>query len=810
MHDTLNILIIDDSSVDEMLLRRVLKKEGFQFVHARVDNEDDMSLALKDHWDIAISDCHMPCYTPEKALSQWREYNADRPFILVSGAIGEEEAALLMKLGANDFIKKDNLARLSPVINREMQEYYERQARREAEEALAESIELYGAIIGGIEQAGAGLLIVDDNLIIHFMNGVMVRWFGDHHQESVHHAFTDTIVEEVFSPLSNIFTDHQLRQFNVVTENKTHYKVIATPIRGSITASEGPGRVMLMMQDVTEEKRSEHQLNQAAAVFRSAAEGVMITDTKFLILATNEAYSSITGYAENESIGFRPRLTETTQQLFGKLKEIKSHLKRNAQWQGEVRSQRKNGETFPAWVTISKVADHDGDIANYVLVFSDISSIKKSQDQLAFLSHHDSLTKLPNRLLLLDRIQQSITRAKRSDRSIAILYIDLDRFKNINESLGHVEGDHLLQMVAERLGKLIRKEDTLARLGGDEFIIHIEDVTSPEVVSNFTQKILSTFLDPFTLDTNEFRISASIGIALYPGDGDSPDSLIRNADTAMYRAKDQGKDTYQFYTADMNARTLELLRLENDLRKAVNKQQFELYYQPQFHIESGKLIGMEALIRWFHPKKDMISPADFIPIAEETGTIIPIGEWVIKTACHQLSEWNRDFDKCLTVAVNLSPRQFGHHRLLACIDEAISSSGLPAQCLEVEITEGVLVEDVQAAIEILEQLNSMGIKTSIDDFGTGYSSLAYLKRFPISKLKIDQSFVKDIKVDSNDEAIVTSIIRLGQSMDMQVIAEGVETEAQLKFLLEQGCDEGQGYYLGRPVNAAEFVEKFLR
>ena len=411
--------------------------------------------------------------------------------------------------------------------------------------------------------------------------------------------------------------------------------------------------------------------------------------------------------------------------------------------------------------------------------------------------------------MLLDRIQQALSRAKRHDRSIAILYIDLDRFKNINESLGHIEGDHLLMLVAERLSKLIRKEDTLARLGGDEFIILIEDVASPDVVSNFANKVLTMFSNSFLLDGADFYISASIGITLYPDDGDNPEQLIENADTAMYRVKEQGKDTYQFYTPDMNARTLELLRLENDLRRAVENQQFELFYQPQFDIKSNRLIGMEALVRWFHPTKGMVSPVEFIPLSEEIGTIIPIGEWVIRSACFQLKAWQEKYGKALTVAVNLSPRQFGHHHLIPCVDESLRSSGLSPSSLEIEITEGVLVEDVQAAIDVLEKFKNMGIKTSIDDFGTGYSSLAYLKRFPISKLKIDQSFVKDIRIDSNDEAIVTSIIRLGQSMDMQVIAEGVETDSQLQFLLDQGCDEGQGYLLGRPRSAKDFEEEFL-
>jgi len=684
MPDKLHILIIDDSSVDELLLLRVLKKEGFELTHARVDNAEDMDKALEQDWDLAISDCHMPCYSPEKALEQWRASHKDHPFILVSGAIGEEEAARLMKTGANDFIKKDNLARLSPVITREMNEFYERKARRDAEKALVESTEHYRAIVDGIEQAGTGLMMLDQNQVIHFMNGVMIKWFGDQQSKSVKDAFDSRMIDEVLSPVNDIFSDNKLRQFNASFDNETFYRIIATPVN----TIEPHAKVLVMMQD--------------------------------------------------------------------------------------------------------------------------ISTIKKSQDQLAFLAHHDPLTGLPNRLLLLDRIQQSITRAKRHNNSIAVLFIDLDRFKNINESLGHVEGDHLLMLVAERLSTLIRKEDTLARLGGDEFIILMEDVSSPEIVSNFAQKILATFSDHFLLEDNEYHISASMGITLYPEDGDTPEALIKNADTAMYRAKVQGKDTYQFYTADMNARTLEMLRLENDLRKAVDKNQFELFYQPQFDIKTQKLVGMEALIRWFHPEKGMVSPADFIPISEETGSIIPIGEWVIRTACFQLKEWQKNNNENLTIAINLSPRQFGHHHLIPCIDDAIRQSGLAPHCLEVEITEGVLVEDVQAAIAILEKINSMGIKTSIDDFGTGYSSLAYLKRFPINKLKIDQSFVKDIQVDSNDEAIVTSVIRLGQSMGMQVIAEGVETEAQLQFLIKQGCDEGQGYLLGRPVNAADFAEKFLK
>ena len=434
--------------------------------------------------------------------------------------------------------------------------------------------------------------------------------------------------------------------------------------------------------------------------------------------------------------------------------------------------------------------------------------LHSKQNRLDFLAHHDPLTGLPNRLLFHDRLHHALTTARRTQQGIALLFLDLDRFKNINDSLGHEAGDKILKEVAKRLGRIMRKSDTLARLGGDEFVITLEQNTESHEIITVAKKILKTLSAAYHIDDQELYTTVSIGISLFPANGLSAETLMKNADVAMYRAKEKGRNNFQFFTEDMNKLAQEALFLDNNLRKAIDNQELALFYQPQVEISTGKVTGMKALIRWHHPKLGIIPPDRFIPMAEETGLIIPLGKWVINTACQQTLRWQQaGFPPC-QVAVNISPRQIRQSDLIETVAKALAESGLEARCLELEITENVLVDDLAPTIAVMEALNDMGVSLAIDDFGTGYSSLNYLHRFPLSKLKIDQSFVQSIGERAGKHAIVEAIIALARALDLDVIAEGIENQAQIAFLKKHGCVYGQGFYFSRPLPAKDF-EKFL-
>ena len=428
--------------------------------------------------------------------------------------------------------------------------------------------------------------------------------------------------------------------------------------------------------------------------------------------------------------------------------------------------------------------------------------------EMEHLAYHDALTGLPNRPLFMDRLIMSVAQASRSNQKLAVFFLDLDRFKDINDSLGHSTGDGLLKAVAERIHRCIREGDTVARLGGDEFTLLIPRIDHVEDAAKIAQKIIETLKIPFSILDHELFVTTSVGISVYPDDGTDPETLVRNADTAMYRAKDQGRDNYQLYTPAMNARALERLALENMLRKALSHRELVLYYQPVADMKTKNVVGVEALIRWRHPERGLISPAHFIPVAETSGLIIPIGEWVLRTACKQIKLWHKRIDPELTVAVNLSARQFQQPNFTEQIAEVLEETGLAPRYLELEITESSAMQNAENTIYTLRELKALGVRIAMDDFGTGYSSLSYLKRFPIDTLKLDQSFVRDITTDPSDAAIATAVIAMAHSLDLRVIGEGVETEEQFAFLLKQKCDYIQGY-LFSPPQAVESLEAYL-
>jgi diguanylate cyclase (GGDEF)-like protein len=443
-----------------------------------------------------------------------------------------------------------------------------------------------------------------------------------------------------------------------------------------------------------------------------------------------------------------------------------------------------------------------------VLNARDITERTLSEQRAAYLAQHDGLTGLPNRNLLHDRIQRALVAAARNQTRVGILFIDLDRFKTINDSLGHQVGDRLLQAVAQRLLSCVREGDTVARQGGDEFVVVLPSLNDAEDAARVAQKIREQLPQSFVIEQQEFNVTPSIGICLYPDDGSDVETLKRHADTAMYQAKEGGRNTYRFFTGRMNEAAQERMLLENNLRRAIRHKEFKLHYQSQIDLASGKIVGVEALVRWQHPDKGLIEPSYFIPVAEDTGLIVSLGEWVLNEACREARGWQVSGQPPVKVTVNLSARQFRERDLVGTVRGALDSAELDPSCLELELTESVVMEDADSTITTLEDLSNLGVQLAIDDFGTGYSSLSYLKRFPIDKLKIDQSFVRDVTNDPEDAAIASAIIALARSLNVKVIAEGVETEEQLAFLREHGCEEGQGFYFARPVPGHEFA-RFL-
>jgi diguanylate cyclase (GGDEF)-like protein/PAS domain S-box-containing protein len=569
------------------------------------------------------------------------------------------------------------------------------------------------------------------------------------------------------------------------------------------------GGLVGVMLDITDRKRMEARLQQAATVFDSSAEGITITAPDACIIAVNRAFTDITGYGEDEVIGRNPRILQSGRQDRSVYIEMWRTLGNCGRWQGELWNRRKDGQAFLQSLTISAVKDRGGHVTHYVGVFSDITELRDAHDQLDHQAHHDPLTGLPNRLLLGDRLQKAIQRAHRDETGLAVLFIDLDRFKNINDTLGHQVGDRVLCEVARRLDKLMRESDTVGRLGGDEFLIVIEDIAAATAVSHIAEKILYVLEDAPVTVGQEFFVGASIGISIYPEDGGDAEALMKNADVAMYRAKERGRNTYEFFTKELTQSSLARLQMETNLRRAIDRAELRVYLQPQFCLASGRVVGAEALVRWLRPEQGLVLPGEFIKIAEESGLIVPIGAWVQHTATCQWAAWVAAGLDPGVLSVNVSGVEFARGRIQETARQTLEASRLSAQFLELEITESAIMSHAEDSTQVLDNLRAMGLSLVIDDFGTGYSSLAYLKRLPLNKLKVDQSFVRGLPGDTEDCAIVRAVIALAHSLQLTVIAEGVETEAQREFLAREGCDEMQGYLRGRPMPFEEYAMRFL-
>lgn len=560
-----------------------------------------------------------------------------------------------------------------------------------------------------------------------------------------------------------------------------------------------------------ERARAQSQLNKLSQAVQQSADAVIIINTQGLIEYVNPRFTELTGYRSDEVLGREPGLLCASESDARKYQRILEDLKQGRNWKGEFRNRKKNGDLYWSMDTISPIRDEAGNITHFVSTAEDYTELRKAQSMIEQLAFYDPLTELPNRRLLQERMHQAIESARRDGSMVAVMFLDLDKFKNINDSLGHPYGDQLLKEVAQRLKSTVRSTDTVARLGGDEFTILLTNVHELRDVIQIAEKVLDQISQSFWIDNGPISVTTSIGITLYPADGDDINSLLRNADLAMYHAKSLGRNNFQFYTEEINQRALGHLDLERRLRQAIELEQFQLHYQPQLDLHTGQIVGVEALVRWIDENGDMVPPSGFIPLAEETGLIEPIGEWVIRKAAQDIAQLVDELGYPIKVAINLSACQFRRaDKLKQHIRQVLDESGIDPALLELELTESMLVEDIQTTIETLRDLRSLGISLAIDDFGTGYSSLNYLKRFPIDILKIDRSFVRDIETNPSDAAITAAIVALGHELKMKVVAEGVENEVQRQFLKQHQCDFYQGYLFSPPVPLAKLKPYFRR
>ncbi len=685
-------------------------------------------------------------------------------------------------------------------------------SRVQADRALRESETRYRALF---ESAGEGLALLQDGRFIS-CNGAALHMLGHQDAAAVIGKRPRDLSPQTLPDGRDTAAIEEALLARVMDEGSqrfewTHLRADGTPVDLEVTLirvalANGPA-LFAAWHDLTGERAARERERRAQAVFDNTSEGIVVTDREQRILAVNPAFSEITGYREDEVLGETPRVLKSGRHDEAFYQGMWAELSATGEWRGEIWNRRKNGEIYPQLATISAVPDAAGEVASWVGVFSDISQIKRSEDALYHLAHHDALTGLPNRVLLRGSVEQSIRRARRSGSLLAMLFLDLDLFKHVNDTLGHPVGDALLKAVADAMSRRLRAADSIARIGGDEFVVLMEDIGGPHTAAKLARRLLDVFATPFKAMDRDLYITASIGISMYPFDGQDMDTLLSRADVAMYQAKDHGRNNYRFFEPEMTAGAAERLRLETALRGALDRGELRLAYQPQITLVDGVMHGAEALLRWHHPQLGDVSPGRFIPLAEEIGLIVELGGWVLRTACRQIAAWDANGFLVPRIAVNLSVQQIERRDLVDIVCGILADTGVEADRLELEVTESMLMRHADQVIANLTALRDLGITLAVDDFGSGFSSLAYLKRLPVHRLKIDKAFIDHIGSNPNDDAILRAIVAVGKGLGLTVLAEGVETEAQAEILRHEGCHEAQGYLFGRPVGPAELVER---
>jgi diguanylate cyclase (GGDEF)-like protein/PAS domain S-box-containing protein len=636
---------------------------------------------------------------------------------------------------------------------------------------------------------GASIIPVIDGLILLFTFGF---WMMRHTQRL--HELGEAVQAFSLQPQSIPALQEKLDAAKDAQEDEI--SEVAVALKDMI------GQTLLRERERQEE---EAQRRLWSMVFANTNEAILITDRGNNIITVNAAFTRLTGYKEKEVVGENPHILSSGNQTPEFYEAMWQQINENGSWAGEVQDKRKDGSIYPKWLNISVVRDAGGNVVNYIGIFQDITQRKANEERLAFLANHDVLTGLPNRHLLLDRLQNDITLARRTGEPIGLMFLDLDNFKWVNDTLGHASGDQLLIAVATRLKETVRASDTVARLGGDEFVVLLTQTDSDLEIAQIAGKIIASVSRPLDLAGHEFHVTTSMGISVYPNDGDDAATLLKHADTAMYVAKSAGKNQFRYFDPAMNRNALDRVELEQDLRHALKRGEFELHYQPKLCVITHTVIAAEALIRWRHPRQGLLSPDKFIPLAEETSLIIDIGEWAIRSACVQVATWQRQGINMQRVAVNLSALQLESDNFVGTVEHIFRETGVPAKAIEFELTESVVLHNPAKTVTTLNRLHELGIHLALDDFGTGYSSLSYLKRLPVDALKIDRSFVEGLPDDPDDRQIVRMICALAKSVGLEIVAEGIETEAQRHFMIGLECDFLQGYLISKPLPADEFV-----
>ena len=769
--------------------------------------------ADSSEFDVAVLDYQLPGMDGLETLEIIRqERRLNLPVVIVTGQGNEEVAAQALRLGVTDYLVKHSgylyeLPAVLEKVQREVELRREQAALRKVTEQLQNVLDASPTVVFTLSIERGKLTPVWISANISRMFGYTVQeslqpdwWYNNLHPDDRQRATAslDTL-------LRNDHFAHRYRFFD--KQRRLHW--IHDELRLLRDARQQPVEVVGAWLDITEQQQADERLRLNAAMIKSIRDAVIVSDLCPKIVAVNPAFSDITGYRADEVLGKNPSILQSGRHDRAFYRALWEELREQGCWQGEIWNRRSNGEIYPEWISISTVHDEHGQPTHYVAVATDISQLKENEAQLERLAHYDPLTGLPNRLLLVSRIERAVEHAQRYHTRVAVLYIDLDRFKTVNDSLGHPAGDELLTAVASRLHERLRGEDSLGRLGGDELLVVLEELREPKGAAQVARDILEAMTEPYLLSSGQsIYMGASIGISLYPDDSSDASELIRNADTAMYQAKAQGRASYHFYTNALTQAANERLDLEIRLRHALEQEQFFLHYQPLIRVTDGRILGVEALVRWQPPGEAVIPPGRFIPVAEESGLIVPLGEWVLRTACAQARSWLDRGRSPGVLAVNLTVQELHRPGIAERVGTILRDTGLPPERLELEITETGLMRQDERAEGILNTLKGLGVRLAIDDFGTGYSSLAYLKRFAIDKLKIDRSFIRDIPEDHNDKELTATIVAMAHNLGLEVLAEGVETEAQLAFLRELGCDSFQGFLISPAVSAAE-LERWL-
>ena len=813
MKPLFDVLIIEDSQADYLLLRRQLERRGVLGRCRHVEDDQALEQALREPWDAVLTDYHLPGMDISRIVRMVRAADPLVPVLLVSGSIGEERAVELLRAGLTDFVAKDAVARIPEALARALQEASDRRELQQAHAALAASEHKFRSLF---DSTPCGLLGVDrDSGMVLQCNRQAHRMLGEVVARSL-----DGIVHEQDLP--------------ALARRRAHAVAAdAVPLQLRLQAADGqwfwaecdiaelaagdevgaPAQWVLSVVDITERKLAEDELRISSIAFESQ-EGLVVLDAAGNIQRVNQAFTAITGHTQKQACEESSTVVLSTGGDDALRRRVWRLIREEGYWQGEVVNRRRDGSLYSAWMTFSAVRNAAGEVTHYVGTLSDISREKEAQREIHRLAYFDPLTDLPNRRLLHDRIEHALAASRRNEEHAAVLLLDLDHFKKVNDSLGHNFGDELLLQASGRMRSALRAGDTLARFGGDEFVVLLEDLGSDPIVAGrhaerVGEALREALARRYDLGTQSLYCTASIGITLFRGRDATMESVLRHADLAMYRAKNAGRNSVRFFEPQMQTELNARNALETDLRAGLERGELLLHYQPQVD-DAGYLIGAEALVRWNHPQRGLLAPGVFIGVAEETGLIVPLGLRVLEMACAQLRRWVERHDRPMRLAVNVSSRQFRQEDFVDSVLLRLRDSGVEPSWLKLEITESLMLDNIDDAVAKMDALQEAGVGFALDDFGTGSSSLSYLTRLPLEQLKIDQSFVRNLPEVRNDAMVVQTILAMAKGLGLEVVAEGVETEAQLEFLRRHRCDAFQGWHFGKPLGAEAFDELLRR